>query len=135
MSVQKYIRVAAHFKRRAPVVPSVCCARGCHGNWNPASVHFILFPSRLLQQQSPCYSPSPYLDPSAPFNISYSKDTMTEICPWLVLHNSSDITITLNSTFYASLCSKFYAWFLNCLAVVLDLIFCLRKRTCMVRCP
>jgi len=138
MSVQNYIRVAAHFR-----APGACCAVGvlCERlSWQLES-SLCLFHSLSCSPVTAAVTlllPY-YLDPSAPLNMSYAKkhffELTTELWAWQMFHNGSDITITLHSTFYASLCSKFYACFFNSLAIVLDLIFCLRKRVCMVHCP
>ena len=121
-------------------LPSVCSARGCHGNWNPASVHSILCPALLLQLQSRCLPPllhiwiSPLLLMRVTPKRHFSELRLNSglgrcfIIGWI--STSRWIRRFMRSVFFKVLCALF-----NSLAIVLDLIFCLRKRACTVHWP
>ena len=134
MSVHNYIRVAAHFR-----APGAGCAVGVlYGrlSWQLESSlcpfdSLSCSPALLSQQQSRCYSPSPvWICPLLLVWVTSKKhfcELTTELRAWHMFLNAFDI---LWEPMFKVLCV-----FFNSLAIVLDLIFCLRKRACMVHCP
>ena len=139
MAVQNYIRVAAYFR-----APGVCCAVGVLCERLSWQLEFSLCPFYSLSCSPvtaavtlllPCF----YLDSSAPVNMSYDKETflvvndgavgMADVSWWVGCYHHVAIDILCEPAF------RVLCVFFNSLAIVLDLIFCLRKIVCMVRCP